>query len=112
MSCGRRCRSCAPVTTEQPIDTPTAAGKASLDMLGVFTGFETALRRERQMEGIAKAEERGVYEERSPSEDAAGVRSPSAEGKGSGEIAAAAGASRSKVRRVSKIEAAKESGES
>ena len=41
--------------TEQPIDTGTAAGKAFLDMLGVFAEFETNLRRERQMEGIAKA---------------------------------------------------------
>ena len=39
--------------TEQPIDTSTAAGKAFLDMLGVFAEFETNLRRERQLEGIA-----------------------------------------------------------
>ena len=45
--------------TEQPIDTSTAAGKAFLDMLGVFAEFETNLRRERQMEGIAKAKARG-----------------------------------------------------
>jgi len=31
--------------TEQPIDTSTAAGKAFLDMLGVFAEFETNLRR-------------------------------------------------------------------
>ena len=34
--------------TEQPIDTRSAAGKAFLDMLGVFAEFETNLRRERQ----------------------------------------------------------------
>ncbi len=34
--------------TEQPIDTSTAAGKAFLDMLGVFAEFETNLRRERR----------------------------------------------------------------
>ena len=39
--------------TEQPIDTSNAAGKAFLDMLGVFAEFETNLRRERQLEGIA-----------------------------------------------------------
>jgi DNA invertase Pin-like site-specific DNA recombinase len=39
--------------TEQPIDTGTAAGKAFLDMLGVFAEFETNLRRERQLEGIS-----------------------------------------------------------
>ena len=37
--------------TEQPVDTGTAAGKAFLDMLGVFAEFETALRRERQVDG-------------------------------------------------------------
>ena len=47
--------------TEQPIDTSSAAGKAFLDMLGVFAEFETNLRRERQMEGIAKAKANGVY---------------------------------------------------
>jgi hypothetical protein len=46
---------------EQPIDTSTAAGKALLDMLGVFAEFETNLRRERQLEGIAKAKAEGVY---------------------------------------------------
>jgi DNA invertase Pin-like site-specific DNA recombinase len=39
--------------TEQPIDAGTAAGKCILDMLGVFAEFETNLRRERQLEGIA-----------------------------------------------------------
>jgi DNA invertase Pin-like site-specific DNA recombinase len=47
--------------TEQPIDTSTAAGKAFLDMLGVFAEFETNLRKERQLEGIAKAKAKGVY---------------------------------------------------
>src|SRR3990167_6590983 len=46
---------------EQPIDTSTAAGKAFLDMLGVFAEFETNLRRERQLEGIAAAKQRGAY---------------------------------------------------
>lgn len=55
--------------TEQPIDTSTAAGKAFLDMLGVFAEFETNLRRERQLEGIAQAKARGVYKGRKPSID-------------------------------------------
>lgn len=50
--------------TEQPIDTSTAAGKAFLDMLGVFAEFETNLRRERQMEGIARAKAAGKYKGR------------------------------------------------
>ena len=52
--------------TEQPIDTRTAAGKAFLDMLGVFAEFETNLRRERQLGGIAKAKEEGKYKGRKP----------------------------------------------
>ena len=52
--------------TEQPIDTATAAGKAFLDMLGVFAEFESNLRRERQLEGIAAAKARGVYKRRKP----------------------------------------------
>jgi len=53
--------------TEQPIDTSTPAGVAFLQMLGVFAQFETAIRRERQMEGIAKAKATGVYKGRKPS---------------------------------------------
>ncbi len=60
--------------TEQPIDTSTAAGKAFLDMLGVFAEFETNLRRERQLEGIAAAKARGVYTGRKPHIDPAAVR--------------------------------------
>ena len=60
--------------TEQPVDTGTAAGKAFLDMLGVFAEFETNLRRERQLEGIRAAKERGVYTGRRPSIDADEVR--------------------------------------
>jgi DNA invertase Pin-like site-specific DNA recombinase len=52
---------------EQPIDTSTPAGKAFLQMLGVFAEFETAIRRERQIEGIAKAKANGVYKGRKPS---------------------------------------------
>src|SRR6201997_1915720 len=50
--------------TEQPIDTSTAAGKCFLDMLGVFAEFETNLRKEPQLEGIAKAKIAGVYKGR------------------------------------------------
>ena len=42
--------------TEQPVDTATAAGKAFLDMLGVFAEFETNLRRERQLEGHCRGQ--------------------------------------------------------
>lgn len=49
------------VIVDQNIDTSSATGKAFLDMLGVFAEFETNLRRERQMAGIAKAKEAGMY---------------------------------------------------
>jgi DNA invertase Pin-like site-specific DNA recombinase len=56
-----KARGAALRATEQSIDTTTAAGKCFLDMLGVFAEFETNLRRERQLEGIAKAKAAGVY---------------------------------------------------
>ena len=49
------------VATEQPISTKDATSKCFLDMLGVFAEFETNIRKERQMEGIAKAKAKGVY---------------------------------------------------
>ena len=60
--------------TEQPVDTGSAAGKAFLDMLGVFAEFETNLRRERQLEGIQAAKARGVYKGRRPVIDPAELR--------------------------------------
>src|SRR6201991_566740 len=75
--------------TEQPIDTSTAAGKCFLDMLGVFAEFETNLRRERQLEGIAKAKEAGVYKGGPATIDPAEVlRLKNEEGLGPTEIAA------------------------
>lgn len=41
------------------VDTTTPTGKMMLGLLGVFAEFETDLRRERQMEGIAKAKAEG-----------------------------------------------------
>src|ERR1700758_1084632 len=86
--------------TEQPIDTSTAAGKAFLDMLGVFAEFETNLRRERQLEGIAAAKERGVYKGRKPSIDAVAVRKLRHEGVGAAEITRRLGIGRASVYRV------------
>ena len=43
------------------MDTSTPAGRAFLQMLGIFA---TSLRKERQLEGIAKAKEAGVYKGR------------------------------------------------
>jgi DNA invertase Pin-like site-specific DNA recombinase len=86
--------------TEQPVDTGTAAGKAFLDMLGVFAEFETNLRRERQLEGIAAAKRAGVYTGRKPSIDADQVRQLTAEGLGGTEIATRLNISRASVYRL------------
>ncbi len=87
--------------TEQPVDTGTAAGKAFLDMLGVFAEFETNLRRERQMEGIARAKARGIYKGRKPSIDPAEVRRlRETEGLGPSAIARRLGIGRTSVYRV------------
>jgi DNA invertase Pin-like site-specific DNA recombinase len=86
--------------TEQPIDTTSAAGKAFLDMLGVFAEFETNLRRERQAEGIAKAKAAGVYKGRPPSIDIMKVRDLKKKGMGASEIAKALKIGRASVYRA------------
>lgn len=85
---------------EQPIDTSTAAGKCFLDMLGVFAEFETNLRRERQLEGIAKAKAAGVYKGRRPTIDLEKVRDLRAQGLGATEIARRLRIGRASVYRV------------
>jgi DNA invertase Pin-like site-specific DNA recombinase len=82
-----KARGAALRATEQPVNTSTAAGKCFLDMLGVFAEFETNLRRERQLEGIAKAKVAGVYKGRKPSIDAGRIASLKAAGLGPTEIA-------------------------
>lgn len=46
---------------DQKIDTTTATGRAFLQMLGVFAEFETNLRKERQLAGIAAAKAKGKH---------------------------------------------------
>jgi DNA invertase Pin-like site-specific DNA recombinase len=88
--------------TEQPIDTSTAAGKCFLDMLATFAEFETNLRKEGQMEGIARAKANGIYTGRGrpTSIDAARVREMKAQGLGATAIAKALGIGRASVYRV------------
>src|SRR3954463_3980629 len=85
---------------DQPIDTSTAAGKAFLDMLGVFAEFETNLRRERQMEGIARAKAQGVYKGRKRSIDPTKVRELETQGLGPTAIAGELGIGRASVYRA------------
>lgn len=92
--------------TEQPIDTTNAAGKAFLDMLGVFAEFETNLRKERQAEGILKAKQRGVYKGRKPSIDRSKVQELKSQGLGASKIAKELGIGRASVYRVLQEQAA------
>jgi DNA invertase Pin-like site-specific DNA recombinase len=87
-------------STDTPIDTSTAAGKAFLQMLGVFAEFETNLRKERQLEGIAKAKAAGVYTGRKASIDPAQVRALHAEGLGATAIAKQLAIGRASVYRI------------
>ena len=85
---------------EQPIDTSTPAGTAFLQMLGVFAQFETALRKDRQAEGIAKAKAEGRYKGRVPTVDVSAVRAMSAEGTRPVDIARRLGIGRASVYRA------------
>lgn len=86
--------------TEQPIDTSSAAGIAFLQMLGVFAQFETALRKERQAEGIAKAKAAGVYKGRKPTVPVDEVRRLRNEGVSPTEIGRQLGIGRASVYRA------------
>ena len=88
------------VATDQPIDTSTSAGKAFLDMLGVFAEFETNLRRERQAEGIKKAKANGVYKGRKTTIDRQLVEELKASGFGASAIAKKLKCDRTSVYRV------------
>ncbi|PXW70438.1 DNA invertase Pin-like site-specific DNA recombinase [Loktanella sp. PT4BL] len=86
--------------TEQPVDTSTPAGKAFLQMLGVFSEFETSLRKERQMEGIQKAKDDGKYTGRKPSIPVDQVKQLRSEGLSPSAIAKQLGIARSSVYRL------------
>ena len=45
---------------DQSIDTSTSEGKLMFHMLGAFAEFENDIRRERQQDGIAKAQAKGM----------------------------------------------------
>ncbi len=92
--------------TEQPFDTGDIYGELTFNLLGVFADFETKLRRERQMEGIAKAKAEGVYKGRKATIDAAAIRQMRDEGMGATAIAKALGIGRASVYRI--LDAAEE----
>jgi DNA invertase Pin-like site-specific DNA recombinase len=69
-------------------------------MLGVFAEFETNLRRERQLQGVAKAKAAGVYKGRPASIDAEQVGKLKADGMGPTQIAKAVKIGRASVYRL------------
>jgi DNA invertase Pin-like site-specific DNA recombinase len=86
--------------TDQPIDTSTAAGRAFLQMLGVFAEFETAIRKDARWEGISAAKAAGVYKGRPPSINPDDVATLKAKGLGATEIAKRLKIGRASVYRV------------
>ena len=97
-----RAKGIALQATEQPIDTSNATGKALLDMLGVFAVFETSIRREWQMENVARAKARGIYKGLKPSIDSDAVHRFWREGPGATAIAQKLGIGRASAYRVLK----------
>lgn len=87
---------------DQQIDTSTASGKAFLQMLGVFAEFETNLRRERQLAGIAKAKAEGMYKGRPETIDKDTIRLMLSEGSSHAAIAKKLGCSPKTIQRVRK----------
>ena len=88
--------------TEQPISTKDATSKCFLDMLSVFSEFETNLRRERQMDGIRIAKEKGKFKGRVAKIDTKKIQSLRSEGLGATEIANQMGIDRTSVYRLLK----------
>ena len=92
--------------TEQPISTKDATSKCFLDMLGVFAELETNFRKERQMEGIAKAKAKGVYKGGKKKIDVSEIRRLKNEGLGATKIAKELNIHRDSVYRLLKEEVA------
>jgi hypothetical protein len=88
--------------TEQAVDTSDASGTMFMNMLMVFAEFETNIRKERQLEGIAKAKAAGVYKGkgRPKSVDITKVRELAAKGWSKTDIAAELEIGRASVYRV------------
>jgi DNA invertase Pin-like site-specific DNA recombinase len=87
-------------TEQAGIEVGTPAGDAFVGMLSVFAQFETAIRRERQLEGIAQAKAEGRYKGRPVTVDVDRVRAMRAEKLTPTEIAAELGISRASVYRA------------
>ena len=88
--------------TEQPVSTKDATSRCFLDMLSVFSSFETNLRRERQLAGIKIAKEKGKFKGRVAKIDAKQIKRLKDEGLGASEIARQMNIERTSVYRLLK----------
>ena len=69
------------------VDTDSSTGKLMLAILGAVAQFENDIRRDRQMEGIAKAKAEGRYKGRPASIDPNEVKALKKQGMGASQIA-------------------------
>lgn len=88
------------VVLDLDIDTSTASGECFLQMLAVFAEFETNLRKERQLAGIAKAKAQGKYRGRPSTLDKDAIRKMLEDGQSHAQIARNVGCSTKSVQRV------------
>ena len=86
--------------SQSGVDTDTSTGRLMLGVLGAVAAFENDIRRERQMEGIAKAKAAGKYRGRPVSIDPVRVKELRAEGMGPAAIAKMMGIGRASVYRA------------
>jgi DNA invertase Pin-like site-specific DNA recombinase len=88
------------IVTEQSIDTTTPTGRLMFNMLAAIAEFETDLRKERQLEGIAKAKQEGRYKGRPVTVDAEAIRAALAAGETPTAVAQRLNVARSTVYRL------------
>ena len=91
------------IVTEQSIDTTTPTGRLMFNMLAAIAEFETDLRKERQLEGIAKAKQEGRYKGRPVTVDADVIRSALAAGETPTTVAKRLNVARSTVYRIKNL---------
>jgi len=82
------------------IDTTRSDGRLMLNILASFAEFETDIRKERQLDGIAKAKAEGRYTGRKPTVPSDEVRKLHSDGVGPAEIARRLGIGRASVYRA------------
>lgn len=85
---------------QQPIDTTKSEGRLMLHILAAFAEFETDIRKERQMDGIAKAKAAGKYRGRKATIAPEEITALKDKGMGASAIARTLGIGRASVYRV------------